>query len=186
MNKFKLLMVVDMQNDFVNGSLGSEEARKIVPNVVEEIRHFAGQGFPVIATMDTHDENYLATHEGIFLPVKHCIAGTPGHRLIPELEELIPPECRFKKSTFGAANLLQKMRDCNLRFRDKSCAVHRLYSIELIGVCTDICVVSNALMLRSLCPEISITVKRSCCAASKPSLQDAALAVMESCHIHVI
>lgn len=167
----KVLIVVDMQNDFVHGCLGSEEARSILPNVKKKISEYQKNGDTIIFTRDTHDENYLQSQEGKNLPVPHCILGTDGWKIADGLEV---ENCQYiDKPNFGWIHW------DNINFDD-------IDEIELIGVCTDICVVSNALILKAMFPEIPITVDASCCAGVTPEKHYAALQTMESCQIHVI
>lgn len=168
----KTLIVVDMQNDFVYGPLGTPEARAIVPNVKKKIEEYRERGDDIIFTMDSHGSNYLETHEGKYLPVKHCRCGDDGADIISKLHRL---ECdkRIHKNTFGT-------------FKWLCCSRISVNGIELIGVCTDICVVSNALILRTMYPEMDITVDANCCAGTTPEKHKAALEVMKSCHIDVI
>jgi nicotinamidase-related amidase len=175
------LIVVDMQNDFVAGALGSTEAVRIVPRVAERIR---SHGREIIFTMDTHGADYSETHEGMLLPVAHCIKGTEGWELVPEVEALRAElEARrpaasvqvFEKPSFGSVALAEFLRDENAR--------EPIGGIELVGLCTDICVVSNALLLRAFLPETDICVRASCCAGTSPENHEAALAVMASCQV---
>jgi len=170
------LVVVDMQKDFVDGSLGTGEARAIVPAVVEKIRGFDGELF---VTYDTHFEDYLDTAEGKKLPVPHCIYGTPGWDIYGEvgaaIEEL--PHDKVQKYTFGSTTLPHLME----QFADGED-----FSIELIGLCTDICVGSNALLLKAHFPEAPIAVDASCCAGVTPELHEAALRTMQSCQIDIL
>lgn len=172
--KHKLLIVVDMQKDFVTGALGSGEAQNILPKVVEKVKNFDGE---VVFTQDTHGEDYLATQEGKNLPVAHCIKGTAGW----ELEEGLGMLCKekgarcFQKGTFGSVELAKEIK----------AQEDFLASIELVGVCTDICVVSNALLLKAYMPEMPIFVDASCCAGVTPQKHAAALETMRSCQIHV-
>ena len=167
----KVLVVVDMQNDFVNGSLGSEDARGILPKVKEKISEYQKNGDIVIFTRDTHGENYLQSQEGKYLPVPHCIYGTNGWKIVDGLDV---EECQYiDKPNFGWPHW-EKMG-----FDDKD-------GIELIGVCTDICVVSNALILKAMYPEVPITVDAGCCAGVTPENHKAALLTMKSCQIDVI
>lgn len=167
----KVLVVVDMQNDFVNGCLGSEEAREIVSNVREKISEYRKNKDTIIFTRDTHDENYLQSQEGKYLPVPHCIYGTDGWNIVDGLEV---ENCQYiDKPNFGWTHWDTK------NFNDKD-------EIELIGVCTDICVVSNALILKAMYPEAHITVDASCCAGVTPESHNAALLTMKSCQIDVI
>ena len=170
------LIVVDMQNDFVNGSLGSEDAIKIVPNVLEKVYSFAGE---VIFTRDTHQLNYMDTQEGSLLPVEHCIEGSQGWNLINGLDEYrINNSCMvFDKCTFGSVELAKYIKD----LYDSDL----LNSITVIGLCTDICVVSNALLIKAFCPELCIKLDEKCCAGVTKEKHDAAVDTMKSCQIIV-
>lgn len=164
----KTLIVVDMQNDFITGSLGTEEAQAIVPNAKKKIVEYHSRGDKIIFTRDTHNENYLQTNEGKKLPVKHCIYGTNGWKIVNDLEV---PECQYiDKPTFGWSRWENRVFE----------------EVELIGLCTDICVVSNALILRAVFPDIEITVDASCCAGVTPETHKAALITMKMCQINVI
>lgn len=164
----KILIVIDMQNDFVTGSLGTKEAQAIVPNVKKKIQEYVNRGDQIIFTRDTHYSNYLETQEGKMLPVEHCIYDTEGWEIVDELEVM---NCIYvNKTSFGWDGWLK------LNYEE----------IELIGVCTDICVISNALILKAQFPEVKITVDASCCAGVTPGLHEAALKVMKSCQINVI
>lgn len=164
----KTLIVVDMQNDFVTGSLGTKEAQIIIPNVKRKIQEYADRGDQIIFTRDTHYTNYLETQEGKMLPVEHCVYTTKGWQIVEGLE--VHGCIYIDKETFGWNN-----------WNDYDCE-----EIELIGVCSDICVISNALILKAQFPEVKITVDASCCAGVTPELHEAALKVMRSCQIHVI
>lgn len=167
----KILIVVDMQNDFVNGCLGTEKARSILSNVKNKISEYHKNGDTIIFTRDTHGENYLQSQEGKFLPVPHCIEGTDGWNIVDGLET---ENCQYiDKPNFGWTHW------DNQKFSDKD-------EIELIGVCTDICVVSNALILKAMYPETPITVDASCCAGVTPESHDAALITMKACQINII
>lgn len=167
----KVLVVVDMQNDFVSGCLGSKEACEILPNVKNKISEYQKKGDTVIFTRDTHDENYLQSQEGKYLPVPHCIYKTAGWEIVDGLEV---EDCEYiDKPNFGWIHWDTK------NFDDKD-------EIELIGVCTDICVVSNALILKAMFPETHIIVDASCCAGVTPESHSAALLTMKSCQIDVI
>lgn len=176
----KLLLVVDMQNDFITGSLGTPEAQAIVPKVVEKIKNWDGL---VWFTMDTHEDNYLNTPEGRKLPVKHCIHGTDGWRLHPEvqvLKEELRNENRaavWMKNTFGLWELPMLLRIY---------ALWDVVCIEVIGLCTDICVISNAMVLKSSNPFREIAVDASCCAGTEPELHEAALEIMQNCQIDIL
>ncbi len=162
----KVLVVVDMQNDFVDGALGTKEAQAIVENVVKKVQAFKGE---IIFTKDTHPKNYLETQEGHFLPVEHCIEGSDGWQIIDALKPYV--KTVITKPTFGSIDLATMLKEENVE------------SIELIGLCTDICVVSNALLLKASMPEISIHVDASCCAGVTPEKHQAALETMKSCQI---
>lgn len=165
----KTLIVVDMQNDFISGSLGSKEAQAIVPNVQKKIAEYKARGDDVIFTRDTHFENYLETNEGKHLPVKHCIKNTQGWQIADELGNCIGCDV-IDKVTFGY---------------DKWHG-YAFEAVELVGLCTDICVVSNALILKALFPDIEISVDASCCAGVTPESHNAALTTMKMCQINVI
>ena len=168
----KVLIVVDMQIDFVTGSLGTREARAVVPNVVEKVRQYVKNEDMVILTHDTHWGDYLDSQEGAFLPIKHCIYGTKGYKSVPELRFILGyNKLRVcTKKTFGF----------EWGFRDRD-----FEEIEIVGLCTDICVISNALILKTECPETKITVDASCCAGTTPEKHKAALEVMKSCQIYI-
>ena len=169
----KVLVVIDMQNDFIDGALGTPEACAIVPAVVDKIRNFDGL---VLATRDTHGADYLNTQEGRNLPVEHCIKGTKGWELNPEISELIK-ETPIDKPTFGS---------CELGMRIKELAEHEnIENITLIGVCTDICVISNAMIIKAFLPEVPVTVVKECCAGVTPESHLRALEAMRSCQIEI-
>jgi nicotinamidase-related amidase len=168
----KTLIVVDMQNDFVYGPLGTDEARAIVPNVKKKIEEYRERDDDIIFTLDWHEDYYLDTHEGRYLPVEHCMADTDGSRIVNELE-MQDDEMYVTKNAFGT----YEWRWYSHIFDGNA---------ELVGVCTDICVVSNALILRSMYPEMDIAVDASCCAGTTPGKHKAALEVMKSCHIDII
>ena len=147
-----ILVVVDMQNDFIDGSLGTEEAQRIVPEVVKKIQTFDGT---VFATRDTHEENYLETAEGKKLPVRHCIRGTEGWQIRQEISDLLT-EAPVDKVTFGSRELVKKLE----QIQEET----SIESITLIGLCTDICVISNAMLCKAFLPEVPVQVDASCCA----------------------
>ena len=179
MEKQKFLIVVDMQNDFIDGSLGTKEAQAIVPAVTERIKALKAEGCAVIATLDTHEENYLDTREGRFLPVRHCIRGTDGWRIRREVRQALGDDAVLvEKPTFGSVRLPDIVRELS---GGKSPA-----HIELLGLCTDICVVSNAMLLKAAFPETDFTVHADCCAGVTPDRHEAALETMRSCQITVI
>ena len=179
----KILIVIDMQNDFIDGVLGNSETRSknLLVNITNKINTYknTGNAKSILFTRDTHDENYMKSHEGKCLPVKHCIKGTNGWEIIPELKKYIDDDtCVIDKKSFGYdnwKNILESKFD-----------MKNVESIELIGVCTDICVVSNALLLRALYPEMKINVDLTCCAGVTPERHIAAGEVMKSCHINVL
>ncbi|MBR0140445.1 MAG: cysteine hydrolase [Firmicutes bacterium] len=170
----KLLVVVDMQNDFIDGALGTKEAEAIVEAAKEKIRSYPVRD--VFATLDTHGEDYMNTQEGRFLPVPHCIKGSEGWRLRPDIEELLSDARIYEKPTFASTRLAEDIREIS-KLED--------IEIELIGLCTDICVVSNALMLKAYMPEVPVSVDSSCCAGVTPEKHLAALETMRSCQIVV-
>lgn len=173
----KILIVVDMQNDFVYGSLGSPEARAIVPNIKEKINSYLKNNDTVIFTRDTHFEDYLDTNEGKHLPVEHCIKESYGWEVINELDVKLCEH--INKITFGYNWSGRLGIDIPYHSGEE-------IEIELVGVCTDICVVSNALILKATYPESTIKVDASCCAGVTPETHNAALTTMKSCQIEVI
>ena len=180
----KVLVVVDMQNDFIDGSLGTKEAQAIVPNVKKKIEEAARNGDMVIYTRDTHFKDYLTTREGKKLPVEHCIWATPGWAIREELllKESYGNRHIFNKYTFGDKELPGVLRELLI---DNNLILD-CDEIELVGLCTDICVVSNALLLKSeFYDEIDISVDATCCAGVTPETHEAALKTMEMCQINV-
>ena len=174
----RYLVVVDMQKDFIDGSLGTEEAQGIVEKVKEKVLSYPKE--MVYATLDTHGEDYLSTQEGKMLPVPHCIKGTEGWGLHPMLKDLILPDHFFEKGSFGSLRLAESMREL---FRQQDSMEGA--SIELVGLCTDICVVSNALLLKAFLPEVPISVDSSCCAGVTREKHLAALETLRSCQVEV-
>jgi nicotinamidase-related amidase len=173
MNKTKrLLIVVDMQNDFITGSLGSPLAQAILPNVKGKIEYYRQNGGKIIFTRDTHHDNYLTTQEGKYLPVAHCIEGSEGHLITDGLNA---DGCEiFDKPTFGSLALAELISAKNYD------------EVELCGLCTDICVVSNALILKAKLPETAITVDARCCAGVTEESHRAALLTMKMCQVNVM
>jgi len=169
-----LLIVVDMQNDFIDGALGTKEAVEIVPAVVEKIKKFNGE---VIFTRDTHFENYMDTQEGKNLPVKHCIKDTEGWQIRKEIDELRKEE-PIDKITFGSSELGNMLVSLN----DEE----EIKSITFIGLCTDICVISNAMIAKAFLPEANVTVDAACCAGVTVESHKNALNAMKMCQIKVI
>ena len=169
----KFLIVVDMQNDFITGALGTKEACAIVPNVVKLVTDFDGE---VVYTRDTHHDEYLSTQEGKNLPVEHCIKGSWGWQICPELES-VRNGLVIDKPTFGSVELQELLYEENEK--------EPIESIELIGLCTDICVISNAMLAKANFLEIPVTVDAKCCAGVTPEKHLAALETMRSCQICV-
>ena len=171
----KILVVVDMQNDFVDGALGSKEAVAIVDNVVEKIKNFNGE---IIATYDTHYSTYMDTREGKYLPVPHCIKDTDGWQLNEKVKKALEEKdyTQIYKPTFGSVTLVEKLKGIDQINTE----------VTLIGLCTDICVVSNAMLLKAHFPEMNINVDATCCAGVTPDKHNAALEVMRSCQINVM
>ena len=173
----KLLIAVDLQNDFISGALGTAEARKMLPRAVQKIRDFSGE---VFFTLDTHGEDYLDTAEGRKLPVPHCIKGTDGWRLAPEIAALaanVPQDHIVEKPTFGSAELPARIA---ATFPGEE------LEIQLIGICTDICVISNAMILKAYFHEAAISVDSSCCAGVTPQSHATALKAMEACQLDIL
>lgn len=171
------LIVIDMQNDFVDGALGTPEAAAIAPAVAEHARAFEGA---LAFTYDTHGADYLATQEGAKLPVPHCLRGTEGWQLVPALDELRgerDAKC-FEKPSFGSVELARWLAAENAR--------QPIDAIELCGVCTDICVVSNALIIKAALPEVPVRLHAGLCAGVTPAAHEAALATMRSCQVEVL
>ena len=170
----KLLVVVDMQNDFIDGALGTKEAVAIVPNVKAKIENFEGT---VLFTRDTHFENYMDTQEGKNLPVPHCIKGTKGWEIRAELEVLRKTEA-IDKVTFGSSELPEVLAKLN--------AENPIESITFVGICTDICVISNVMVTKAFFPEIPVIVDESCCAGVTPESHKNALEAMKVCQVQVV
>ena len=167
----KILVVVDMQKDFIDGALGTAEAVAIVPKVIEKIKEYENSDSLVLYTKDTHFENYMQTREGRHLPVPHCIKGTEGHDIPAEI--LRGHDLIIEKPTFGSVELVEYLEKVDFD------------EIEFIGLCTDICVVSNALLIKARFPEREVSVDSSCCAGVTPATHEAALTTMRMCQINV-
>ena len=167
----QVLIVVDMQNDFIDGALGTQEAVLIVPKVAEKIKNFSGK---IIATRDTHGADYLDTQEGKILPVAHCIRESKGWEIREEIKELIsePP---VDKGAFGSVELWQQLKTLNEK--------EKIEKITLVGLCTDICVISNALLAKAFLPEIPVVVDAACCAGVTPESHKRALLAMQTCQV---
>lgn len=179
MDSENLLVVVDMQNDFVNGPLGTPEAEQIVDRICKKIDDWDGH---VVFTKDTHYEDYLETVEGKHIPVKHCIDNSGGWQLVEKIERRRAERSGqfgrtsfvVYKDSFGAPLLCDVIRDLEVK------------TIQLVGVCTDICVLANALLVRSLLPEVRVFVDPACCAGTSPRAHMAALEIMRKCCIDII
>lgn len=172
----KILIVVDMQNDFISGALGSTEAQAIVIKVKDRLKQAMTNNYKIIFTKDTHYEDYLNTAEGKKLPVKHCIKATPGWEIHPEL--LIDNALVIEKNTFGSLKLLDSLKELAKK--------EPIEEIELLGLCTDICVISNALLIKAAFTETPIKVNRNLCAGVSPQSHENALAAMAMCQIDII
>lgn len=168
-----ILIVVDMQNDFIDGALGTAEAVVIVPKVAEKVKSFKGT---VIFTRDTHGENYMQTQEGRNLPVPHCIKGSHGWTVCPALEPL-RTGLTIDKPTFGSAELGRLILELD--------AKEPVGSITLVGLCTDICVISNAMIAKAFLPEVPVTVDAACCAGVTPESHRNALNAMKMCQVRI-
>jgi len=168
-----VLVVVDMQNDFIDGALGTKEAVAIVPKVKEKIENFDGT---VLFTRDTHFENYMETQEGKNLPVPHCIKGSEGWMIRPELDVLRKTPA-IDKVTFGSSFLPEKLLSMN--------AVDPIESITFVGLCTDICVISNVMIAKAFLPEVPVIVDAACCAGVSPETHKNALEAMKVCQVKV-
>ena len=184
-----VIICVDLQNDFIDGSLGSAEGQAIVPRVVEKLKNIDVANTLVLFTKDTHQNNYLETFEGKNLPVEHCIENTPGWSINKEISSVIDnmegaltyssrtiKHSRVYKNTFGSTDLMHFFE----KHKDE------IDEVEFVGLCTDICVISNVLMARMIMPDKVITVDASCCAGVTPERHLSALEVMKSCQINVV
>ena len=172
----KILLVIDMQNDFVDGALGTKEAQAMVPALLHKIEEEVAKGTELIFTQDTHGENYMDTQEGRKLPVSHCIRGTSGWKIIPALQPYA--KTVIEKPTFGSFELIEKIKRCSLLDN---------IDIEIVGYCTDICIVSNALVMKAgFYDKANITVDASCCAGVTPESYKAALLTMKMCQINIV
>lgn len=168
----KAIVVVDMQNDFVDGALGTAEAQAMLPRMVEKLTAVRAAGTALVFTMDTHGADYLTTQEGEHLPVPHCIRGTAGWAIVEALRPFADAAAAvIEKPTFGATALPAALADYD--------------AIEFVGLCTDICVISNALLVKAFCPEKRISVDAACCAGVTPESHTTALNAMRACQIEV-
>ena len=170
-----ILVVVDMQNDFVDGALGTKEAKEIVENMLDLVKNFKGD---IYFTKDTHQGDYLSTQEGKNLPVEHCIRGTSGWEIIDALRPYANENNIIDKETFGSKDLAERLKEIN----DKE----GIRSITLAGLCTDICVISNAMVLKTFMPEVPIKVVESACAGVSPESHKRALDAMKVCQVEII
>ncbi len=170
----KCLIVVDYQNDFVTGALGFEKAVALDSRIVDKIETYRANCDDIVFTLDTHNSDYLETYEGLHLPVKHCISGTNGHRLFGKVAQVRDDSDRFfHKNSFGSDELYTYLKNAHYS------------SIELVGVVTNICVISNAVLAKTAQPEIDVIVDASCVASNDKFLNEAALRVMESMQIKI-
>lgn len=169
----KNIVVVDMQNDFIDGSLGTREAQEMLPRLKEKLQKVVENGSAeLIFTMDTHGENYLNTQEGRKLPVEHCIKGTHGWKITHELSEFVDKaKAVVEKPTFGSMELIRHLQNAD--------------EVELVGLCTDICVISNALLIKAAYPEVKVSVDGQCCAGVTPASHTNALEAMKMCQIEI-
>ena len=170
----KLLIVVDMQKDFIDGSLGTPEAQAIVPAVKDRVLEAMEDHWQVIFTKDTHSIDYLKTQEGRNLPVVHCLRGSEGWELAAELQDLSIGCSIFEKGSFGSRELAEYVRSLDPE------------EIEVIGVCTEICVISNAVLFKAYCPEVPIQIRSSCCAGVTPEAHQKALDTMRSLQMEIL
>ena len=185
--KIELMVVIDMQNDFVSGSLGGDMARAIVPNVAAAVDKFIAENGAerLFFTKDTHEDNYMETNEGRHLPVPHCVRGTWGAEIIPELSGYASRSgvTTVEKATFGSVALPDIIRAALSRYEPLSEAD---ITFHIVGLCTDICGVSNALLLKANFPEATFKVDPRCCAGVTRTSHEAALETMRMCHIEII
>jgi len=171
----KYLVVIDMQNDFLTGALKNDEGVKVIGYIKEKLDHIDADT-KVIFTRDTHQDDYMSSEEGANLPVPHCIENTDGWEITSELVPYINKENVFNKNTFGSKELAKFFE--NLK--------EDVESVELVGVCTDICVISNALLIKSVLPNAKIYVDAKGCAGVTPKSHDTAIEAMKACHIHIL
>ena len=187
----KIIVIVDMQYDFIDGSLGSAEAQAAAQMMIKRLKEYEDEMPLVIFTKDTHASNYLETSEGKNLPVEHCIKGTNGWCIYKDIAslvdhgnfmKLVDDNSTIEKPTFGSVELAKQLKEM-VEFKEEN---HWIEEIVFMGVCTDICVISNVLLTKAYCPEVKITVDASCCAGVTPEKHAAALEVMKSCQINII
>lgn len=169
----KVLLVIDMQNDFIDEALGTAEAVSIVPNVQKKIQKCVESGYEIIFTRDTHQDNYMETQEGQKLPVPHCIEGTHGWEISDKLT--VGGAKVVDKPTFGSVELMNYLADKESEIEE----------VELVGLCTDICVISNAMLVKAAMPEVKVVVDSACCAGVTPGSHNNALEAMKMCQIEI-
>ena len=174
----RVLVVIDMQNDFLHGALKNEDGVKIIPAVAKKIEDCKAQGYQIIATRDTHFSDYLSTQEGEKLPVAHCIQGTHGWQIDEQISTALGKCIIFDKPTFGSTTLADYLRETYLRDGKNT-------QIELVGVCTDICVISNAMLIKAVLPEARVSVISSLCAGVTKNSHQTALDAMRACQIEI-
>ena len=169
----KSIVVVDMQNDFIDGSLGTKEAQEMLPRLKDKLKKVVEEGSAeLVFTMDTHGKDYLNTQEGKKLPVEHCIKGTQGWEISPELGEFVAKaKAVVEKPTFGSTELIKHLNAAD--------------EVELVGLCTDICVISNALLIKAAYPEMKVSVDAQCCAGVTPESHANALEAMKMCQVEI-
>ena len=177
MTKKKVFIVIDMQNDFITGPLGNDEGRSIVGALKEEIERKKSEGYEILFTLDTHDGKYMNSQEGRYLPVEHCIEGTEGRQIIPELRPYANSKNILLKNSFGATDIGKWVEEA---------AGGEPEEIVLTGVCTDIRVISNSMILKTYFPEVPIRVMGKLCAGVTPESHENALKAMGPCQIDVI
>lgn len=170
----KILIVVDTQNDFISGNLGFEKGDKVVENILKKVKQYDKQGDEIVFTLDTHDLNYSKTREGKNLPILHCIKGSSGWKVSDSLQPYLTNAKQFEKSTFASIELLHYLKEGNFD------------EVELVGVVTNICVISNAVMALTALPNAKVIVDSSCVGSGDDQLNDMALQVMKSMHVTVI
>lgn len=187
MEKVNILVVTDVQNDFCDGSLGSEEAQGTVPAIVSKVTECGNAGDIIVHTKDSHDGNYLGTSEGKLLPVIHTVIGTEGWEIVPAVKQVLElyGSVEVLKGTFGSRNLASVISVLAGVKSESLITDGRNLRITVIGWCTDICVISNAILLKTAFPEAEVIVDSKCCAGVTPELHQAALNVMASCQIIV-
>ena len=173
-----ILIVVDMQNDFVSGALGTPEARRIVPAAAERVAAGIRRGERIFFTRDTHGADYLHTREGRNLPVPHCIRGTEGWEIVEQLRPASAGQAILDKPSFGSAELGRLLAEENEK--------ELIEKVTLIGLCTDICVLANVALLKAYCPEVPMTVRASCCAGVTPEAHENALNAMKALQVEIL